>query len=62
VDDVNAVQKGCYALAIMPAHIVVMPKRLPQEAVKAGWDMRTLEAHEKALACWQMHGANNESI
>lgn len=55
VDDVNAVQKGSYALAILPARIIVMPKRLPPEAVKAGWEMDTLEEHEKAHACWQGH-------
>ena len=60
VDDVSAVQKASYALAIMRARIVVMPKRLPPEAVKAGWDMRILGDHERAHACWQMHKGGGE--
>ncbi len=55
VDDVSAVQKDSYALAILPARIIVMPKSLTPEAVKAGWTMDILQAHEKAHACWQMH-------
>jgi len=55
VDDVSSVQKASYALAIMSARIVVMPKQLTQDAARRGWTLEILKAHELAHACWQMH-------
>ncbi len=58
VDDPGVIvpgQRGEYAVALMSARIIVMPRHLQHRAAEKGWTLAMLTDHELAHACWQTH-------